>query len=375
MQKTRVGTPGTKRGIMSIFIKKLKHIPRNILVARTDKIGDFVLTLPVFEVIKKELGMNCSVLCREMVKPLLKHNPYVDNIITVNQDNDELVDQIQSHDFDCLLVLVNDPIIRDLLPRLRKIPVRIGPLSRLSVLFQYTHPVVQKRSRSILNEAEYNLELLKIFGLKKIIPVRPSLSFSELEISDFRPKLLKLLKTEDLPERFIVFHQGMSGSALNWSKSNYFKLLKMALKQNLVVMLTGSTEEEIRQNRLFFDELSSDFPFQLFDLTNCFSLRELAILIALSTLFIGPSTGITHIANATGTDIISFYPPIQVQSAKRWEPYMAKSFIFTPDVPCSQKYKCLGEKCSHYYCMDSITAEEVFKQLKKMVPPLSESSV
>ncbi|NQU64592.1 MAG: glycosyltransferase family 9 protein, partial [SAR324 cluster bacterium] len=177
---------------MARFFRKLKKNPTKLLVARTDRIGDFVLTLPVLEVLHKA-GIKASILCRTMVTPLLENNPFVDRIITVDRPDADPIEEIHAYGFDTLLVLVNDPIIRRLLPRLKDIPVRIGPLTKPSVFFSYTHPVLQKRSRSVMNEAEYNLELLGIFGLKPAQPPRPQLYFQEDEIQVFcaaRPDIL-----------------------------------------------------------------------------------------------------------------------------------------------------------------------------------------
>lgn len=351
---------------MAIFLKKLKQRPKNILIARTDRIGDFILTLPVFEALGREPDISFSVLCQELVTPLLEQNPFVERIIIANpgKDRAELLQTIQESNFDALLVLVNDPIIRGLLPDLKKmIPVRIGPLSKLDALWNYTHPVLQKRSRSTQNEAEYNLELLEIFGRKSISPTPPKIYVTEAETTALRKRFPILSK--DVSK--IVFHAGMNGSALNWKHSNYQELLQELLKEEYHLFLTGASETEREINQKLLHEAGQSFSEQLHDFTGQLTLRELSILIAASDLFIGPSTGPTHIADAVGTPLISFYPPIQVQSATRWQPFMANSTIFVPQVDCGQKYRCLGEKCPHFYCMDQIDPEAVFNQAKEYI--------
>ncbi len=354
---------------MAVFVRKLKRISQKVLIARTDNIGDFVLSLPVFEVMGKDLGIDFSVLCRNSVTPLLNNNPFVNDVITIGSGKQpkEVIREIESGRFDTLLVLVNNPTIRTLLPHLRAIPVRIGPLSRLSVLFNYTHPVIQKRSRSVFNEAEYNLELLEIFGQKAINPINPKLYFSDDEIRDFKLKFKVFSSNQDSAPFRVVFHAGMRGSALNWSESHYCELLTMLLEKDVLVVLTGSGDSEVKLNKNLVDCVETRFPEQLHNLTEQLSLRELAVAMTLSGLYIGPSTGPTHIANAAGTPLISFYPPLRVQSAKRWEPFLADSRIFTPQVHCGQKYSCIGNKCDHYNCMDSISAEDVITEVEKVI--------
>jgi len=342
---------------MALFLRKLKKRPKKVLVARTDRIGDFILTLPVLEVLAKN-GISPSVLCRSLVTPLLENNPHIDNVITVDSPGKDVIDEIRSYAFDCLLVLVNDPTTRGLLPHLREIPVRIGPLSKPSVFFAYTHPVIQKRSHSLMNEAEYNLELLEILGLTPEEPPRPQLYFAPEEIQMFREDFSHIL-VDSGQQSLIVFHQGMAGSALNWSDENYGTLLSGLLEQGYQVVLTGHGDEEADRNLGCMNRFSPLYQGRLFDLSNALTLRQLGLLIHLSDLFIGPSTGPTHLANAVGTNIISFYPPIQVQSTRRWGPYLSSATIFTPDVRCGQKFRCIGEKCPDFFCMDRIPPRDV----------------
>lgn len=350
---------------MAVFFRRLKQKPKRVLVSRTDRIGDFILTLPVLEVLKKE-GIEPSVLCRSTVKPLLENNPFVDQIIAVDAPGADPVESVLAERFDCLLVLVNDPLIRQLLPRLRKIPVRIGPLSKPSVLLSYTHPVLQKRSRSEMNEAEYNLALLEVMGVSAVTLPKPRLFLQDEEIGTFQVDHAAILPKSG-NEGLMILHQGMGGSALNWRESSYDALLTGILEQGHHVILTGTGEEEAKRNRECIDRFQPSYPERLFDMTNCLTLRQLSVLIHISDLFIGPSTGPTHLANAVGTRLIAFYPPVRVQSIRRWGPFLAAGRLLTPDVNCRQKFKCIGEKCPDYYCMDRIRPEEVLGIIDDML--------
>lgn len=355
---------------MAIFLRKLKKPVKNILISRTDRIGDFVLTLPVFEALKKEAEVRVTVLCQKMVAPLLENNPFVDHIITIDREtpDDQLVKAIKTFNFDSLLVLVNDPVIRRLIPQLKFIPVRIGPLSKLNMLFNYTHPVIQKRSKSTRNEAEYNLELVRQITPDVCPSIKPKVYMTEDERCQFKVNF-PIIDTFFQVKPCIAFHCGMNNSALNWSIKNYTALLKRLVDRNFHIILTGASDIEKETNQLLIESLVQEQQCQVLNIAGKVSLRELTILLSRCDLFIGPSTGPTHVANACGIPVISFYPPIQVQSRKRWEPFLATSEIFVPDVPCGQKYRCLKEKCSHFYCMDIIqpaaVEEAVVRLLKK----------
>ncbi|MBU2514056.1 glycosyltransferase family 9 protein [bacterium] len=354
---------------MAIFLRKLQKKPKRILVSRTDRIGDFILTLPVFETLKKELDLFLTVLCNKSAVPLLENNPFVDDVITISQNEDptSTITTINAQNFDTLLVMVNDPLIIKLLPSVQRIPVRIGPLNKPSVLFRYSHPVIQKRSRSIMNEAEYNLELLQIFGITQLSAIKPRLYLSNEEIQAFQSKFQDLFPFESNEIPIIVLHPGMGGSALNLKFDLYRKILFELLKKNYFVALTGSDNKEYSENKRLIQAQDMAVKSKVANVAGRFTLRELSILISLARLYIGPSTGPTHLANAVQTPLITFYPPIQVQSATRWQPYLAKSSVLTPQVSCNQKYRCIGEKCSSYYCMDSIGINDVLSSLKELL--------
>ncbi|MDX2468978.1 MAG: glycosyltransferase family 9 protein [SAR324 cluster bacterium] len=351
-------------GFMAYFIKKPKSLPKRLLIARTDRIGDFILTLPAIQAAKTQFGLHVSVLCQEAVAPLLLNNPYVDEVIAINSKAEprQTVGMIFHYDFDAILVMVNDSNIKELLPFIKKeIPVRIGPLSKPKMAMYYNYPVLQKRSKSIQNEAEYNLELLEVFGKLETKEIRPEIYMHEAESLKAETKIRELFP--ELNPGYVVMHSGMSGSALNWPLGHYHSLLQMLVEKGIQVVLTGVGDGEKRRNK----ELASDVASNVFDCSNQVTLRELAFLCSRSGLFIGPSTGPTHVANAAGATIISFYPPIQVQTAKRWAPYMAKGHIYQPLVNCPEKYSCKGEACPYFDCMNYPGPEEVFAKALELL--------
>lgn len=62
--------------------------PKNILVVRTDRIGDVVLTLPVSAVLKKYFpNAKITFLIKDYTKPILKNNPFINEVITLAEKN------------------------------------------------------------------------------------------------------------------------------------------------------------------------------------------------------------------------------------------------------------------------------------------------
>jgi len=343
----------------TVFFRKLSAKPKKILVCRTDRIGDLVSSLPVFEVLSNQLGLEVQVLCSPLTLPLLENNPYVDLAHAYRPELEpHLIKQLGLAQFDALLVLVNDVVALRVIRQLRQIPVRMGPVSKPSAWFQYNYPALQKRSRSIKNEAEYNLDLLKQFGFDGEVQPKPALYFQEKETLGFQERL-ETFPAQFRQQGYMVLHAGMSGSALNWPVESYQGLLKWAVGQGIQVALTGTGDTENQQVEALRSHLSTEEQVSTLNLVGQLSLRELGLLCRFSRLFVGPSTGPTHIAGAVDVPVVSFYPPILVQSETRWAPFKANANVLTPEVKCPVDRKCKGELCDHFGCMGLISLEQV----------------
>ena len=84
---------------------------KNILIVRTDRIGDVVLTLPLAGIIKKHYP-ECKVtfLVRDYTKEILDNHPYIDERIILKESNGKIdffenVKIISSKKFDTCIVV------------------------------------------------------------------------------------------------------------------------------------------------------------------------------------------------------------------------------------------------------------------------------
>jgi heptosyltransferase-3 len=88
-------------------------------------------------------------------------------------------------------------------------------------------------------------------------------------------------------------------------------------------------------------------------------------LYAETSLVVAPSTGPLHLAVAAGKPVVTFYPPIKVQSALRWGPYVAdesRASVLVPEVYCGEDFTCRGSLCNYYPCMKSLTVAQALEQ-------------
>jgi len=138
---------------------------RNLLIVRTDRIGDVILSLPLAGIVKKNYP-DCRItfLLREYTKPLAENHPHIDEIMILKSENNKLIyreniKQIKSKKFDACII-VNPDFSISLMLYLSNIKIRIGTGFRL-YSFLFNRKVYEHRKYGEKHELEYNVNLLK----------------------------------------------------------------------------------------------------------------------------------------------------------------------------------------------------------------------
>lgn len=144
-----------------------------ILVIRTDRIGDLIVSTPVFKAIKdKYPDAHIAAMVSPYTADLLIHNPFVDEIIICDRKGEhggikgllKLTGEVRRKKFDVAITL-HSRMHLGFITFFGGIKKRIAPATKLAQIF-YNYRITQRRSRSIKHEADYNLELLAPLGIK-----------------------------------------------------------------------------------------------------------------------------------------------------------------------------------------------------------------
>lgn len=332
-----------------------------ILIIRTDRLGDSLLTLPV-AVKLKEYYPDSKVyfLANSYTAPIITKSTVVDEVISYNRVNFlELSEILRRKNID--YAIVARPTLRNaLLSYLSGIRNRIGTKYR-AYSFLFNQKIDHHRRESTKHEALYNLDLLQPLGIKYVNDI-DDLKFGlfpDKAIQDnVRRKLMRF--RVDLDKPLVVLHISSGGSAVDWNYLNFKELAKFIKSYtDAEVLLTGSSNDF-----LFLYELFLDFNWKTHNLAGEFNLVELFNLFSLVDLYIGNSTGPTHLAAIAGCWVISFYPKIKVASKIRWGPITKKRIIFEPEIECTD---CTLQQCKQLNCMDTIEVNKVFNEVYKII--------
>lgn len=233
-----------------------------------------------------------------------------------------------------------------------RVPVRVGAKSSLWSLLFLNRAIKQKRSQVKMSEFAYNQKLLE-----------QGLSISER--SQLKPTMLKAnsnLQRDYLAQKYYVVHAGMGGSALNWPQENYIQLIKRLDEENNTIVLTG-TEADRPLISQILDAVEKFRLKNVYIEVGKLSGSELLAVLQNAQAVLAPSTGVLHLAASLGAKCIGLYPPIRVQSIKRWGAYGERALNIAPEVDCPESFHCRGKACQFYPCMESIAPEKVLGEM------------
>ena len=336
--------------------------PKNLLIIRTDRIGDVVLSLPLASIIKKHYpGCRITFLVREYTKALAADHPYIDEVLILQEKKKKIliranVKTINKYNFDSA-VIVYPTLVTALIIFLSKIKYRIGTGYRwYSVLFN--QKIYEHRKYAEKHELEYNVNLLSRFGIEE--EVHPGgVNFNLSPHKSAEDVVAQILSRSEIKseEPIIIIHPGSGGSSVDLPQSKFRSLVeKISSRLTENIILTGSDREKYLCENLKIRP-------GILNLAGKLSLSEMIALIDKSSIFISNSTGPIHIAAALGKYTIGFYPRIPACSAERWGPYTDKKVIFSPKIECKD---CSREQCDRLECMTSIEVTDIFYETEKI---------
>lgn len=309
----------------------------NILVIRNDRLGDFVLTLPCYIMLKTAFPeAKVSVLVPEYTAGIADACPYIDQVIIDPGKStlvglSALVKKLRALQFDSVITLFSTTHI-GIAVFLAGVKYRLAPATKIAQLF-YNYRLRQRRSRSEKPEYAYNLDLIKKYLLDQGIhntpdPVPPYLSFDENVIFQLRKQFCKQFSVDE-NKKLVFIHAGSGGSANNLSLEQYAQLVATLNSGNkYTLILTAGPGEENKVAAL--SKLMLDNPHVVYH--SKLGLVNFAQHIAFSDLFISGSTGPLHIAGALNVPTAAFYTRRRSATSLRWQTLNSpeRRLAFTP---------------------------------------------
>lgn len=343
-----------------------------ILIVRTDRIGDVVLSTPVVRALRAALPQAYLAM---MVQPehreLVEGNPDLNAVILYDKKGAErgilgnlrFARRLRQHRFDTAVILhsTNRVILVSWLAGIRR---RVGYARRLGWLLTRRLPYVKREGEK--HELEYNLDLLRLIGVQPLrqssgqasansggtgfpelfVPTRPE---QESRVEQF---LRQRGVDEDQP--LVVLHPGASCPSKRWPAERFAQVGDHLAGRGgvRVAVLTGPGEEE--HGRAVLRRMRQP----AIDLSGAFGLGETASLLKRARLLVSNDSGPVHLACAVGTPVVSIFGRWGGGlSPTRWGPTGPRSIFLHHDIGCRP---CLAHRCTiGFKCLEAVTVEEV----------------
>ena len=336
-----------------------------ILLTRTDRIGDVVLSTPAIKAVRdKYPDAYIAFMVRSYAKDIVDGNPYLDEVIVYDKYGKQksLISTIffalglRKKKFDLSIML--HPTNRVyLISFLVGIPKRVGYDRKLSYLLTKKVPHVKQEGKK--HESEYTLDLLRAIGIdtkekELFVPVH------EKDIEKIEEFFSEYHIGNDV--KLVAINPGASSRSKMWPSRNFAKLADKLAKEFKARILIVSNDV----NREAANVMARAMKYEPVNLIGKTTVGELVALLSKCNLFISNDSGPVHIASAVETPVISIFgrknPGL---SPKRWGPTGKNSAVFHKDVGCNP---CLAEGCKiNFKCLEAITPDEVFEVASRLL--------
>lgn len=343
-------------------LKDLK--PKNIIIRMPNWIGDLVMATPILTDVRRAYPeAHITAMCKAPQATLLQEDKDIDEVFSFRKTS--LFNRHNEH--------------KDLIEKVREGHYDLGILltNWFSSAWWFWQGNVQRRMgynhrgwwrRFLLTDpiplpphihdqhlvVTYKM-LLQPLGIP-LSSTKPRLFLLPQEIEEAKGVLKKMGIQEN--QRLVGINPGATyGSAKCWLPERFRKVTEELLKNEKLSILYFGDE----QTSPLLKQICQDLPPRVVNLAGLTSLRELACLIKLCTVFLTNDSGPMHIAAALGTPLVSLFGSTSDQTTGPFE----HGTVIHKHVECSPCYKRI---CPiDFRCMKRIEASEVLEEIHKIL--------
>ncbi|MEO6489943.1 MAG: glycosyltransferase family 9 protein [Ferruginibacter sp.] len=339
------------------------RVLENIIISRTDSIGDIVMAMPVATVLKKQFpGIKIAVLGKAYTRDMAMACENVDQFITVEEfmQTDILIDGNKPK---AMLHLTTESEVAKRALKLN-IPIRIGTSRRLFHLWTCNRFVWLNRKNSGLHETQLNLKLLQPIGIKVTLSLENiGRSYGLTRLEELTGPNKSFLSNDKYN---LIIHAKSRGSSREWPLQNFIKLINSLDEGSYNIILSG-VKEEIP----FINEIVKNINKPVNVIAGQIGLKQFIPFVKAADAVLSNSTGPVHIAAALGKDVIGIYPPLRSKEPARWGPVGPKAKVFVLDKSCID-CKLTPDHCSCINAIEPISIkialDKLMEEKRKVLP-------
>lgn len=318
--------------LMRLFLKPKKiyekiepeFIKGRVLFLRPDRLGDVIISTPLFRLIKKRYPfLEIVVVASKRNYPIVKRLPYVDKVILYRKNPFLFLASLvrvflRGYDFACDLMDI--PSVTSAVYLIfSRAKFKLGFSQKpggYNVNFAYnvTVPLLIKEESHII---ERTAQILKPFGIDfSQFELRPDFPLNEQELR-YGKVFIDKIKKRYGDSIFIVGVNISAGKETRWwGTENYIELIRNIVSNLYFVVLMCEPKDEGRAQKIracFGDGV------ELAPVTKDFS--AFVSILKHIDLLVTPDTSLVHISSAFGLPVVGLYPS-DYQNLVSWRPYL-----------------------------------------------------
>ena len=289
---------------------------QSVLVIRPDRLGDVVLSTPVYQTLKKAFPhLHISVLVDSGQAELLADNPNISQVFAFDPKQPlNAFRQLRDEQFDLALTLNK---------KFSATATFFALCSGAKIRVGYDHPenawahnIRVPLEGPPRHESENNLDLLRALGIEEI-QSQPQLYFNSAETQKIADLIQQYRPTRDQP--VVLVKSGTRIAKWGWQWKKFQTVIEHLLESNKaqVWLVNGPGEEAELQTAIANMQRKP----QLLPLL---SAKELALLMQECDVLLCNHTGIMHLASAVDKPVCVIFKHGEI---KRWGPLNSDSVV------------------------------------------------
>jgi heptosyltransferase-2 len=359
---------------------------KNILIVRTDRIGDVVLTTPMLTKLRQLCPhAHITVLLSPLTKDLMQGHPAVDRVIVDDRESQHkglrgflrLRREIKQGRYE-LAIILHTKKRTNALCFAAGIPYRLGYCNN-KFGFLLTHPIKDIRPEGKWHEAGYCLNILRHLPCGTSFDAfDPFTEMGELYVaqapeSDIWAEQYLSRRNIQRKDIVITIHAGASDMEKRCSYVFFADLIEaLIVKYKAKVLLIGASYIK-ESSKEILKALPSNNQQKVFDCVGDTTVSQLVSLIKRSSVLISNDSGPVHLAAALQRPVVSLFVRNQPGiNPERWRPLGARSrYISVPRQtgercnPSGQSAKDVTASKKHVW-QDFITKDRILEEVDSL---------
>ncbi len=323
-----------------------------VLIVRQDKLGDVILSTPVFDAVRNTYPDAEIVLWTQpALEPAVSGNPSIDRVEHTTYKPHwrqywRSARWLRQQHFDAALLLKPDSAAHTTICRLAGIPKRVGATAKYYGRWLTTN---LEANLDGLHEVQRNLLFANAIGARVENPI---LRVPASDEADAEVKLL--LRALAVKSDIFAVHCSTGGTSHVWHEESYAEVLRLVMADTgMIGLVTGSPEDRDRAARIARLAPGS------VPVAGETDILTFAALLKHAKLVVCGNTASAHIAAAVGTPVVMFEatPPAR-ERLERWKPWKVDSRLIQSQIVC---VGCANWACDYRgsACIDGLSAKAV----------------